>query len=78
MQNKYAYDLVIIDSLDGCNDSNPYEENRREYALPIRNLLDEMDKTFLLAQSLSFITTPRKESLEELLQLKMRWMKLGI
>ena len=28
------YDLVVIDSLDGCNDSNPYEENRREYALP--------------------------------------------
>ena len=23
MQNKYAYDLVVIDSLDGCNDSNP-------------------------------------------------------
>jgi hypothetical protein len=24
--------------LDGCNDSNPYEENRREYALPIKRL----------------------------------------
>ena len=34
--NKYA--LVVIDSLDGCNDSNPYEENRREFALPIKRL----------------------------------------
>ena len=32
------YDLVVIDSLDGCNDSNPYEENRREYALPLKKL----------------------------------------
>ena len=32
------YDLVVIDSLDGCNDSNPYEENRREYALPLKRL----------------------------------------
>lgn len=32
------YDLIIIDSLDGCNDSNPYEENRREYALPLKRL----------------------------------------
>jgi hypothetical protein len=28
----------VIDSLDGCNDSNPYEENRREYALPLKRL----------------------------------------
>ena len=32
------YDLIVIDSLDGCNDSNPYEENRREYALPLKRL----------------------------------------
>ena len=32
------YDLVVIDGLDGCNDSNPYEENRREFALPIKRL----------------------------------------
>jgi hypothetical protein len=38
MQNDRKYDLVIIDSLDGCNDSNPYEENRREYAMPLKRL----------------------------------------
>ena len=38
LQNKYKYDLIVIDSLDGCNDSNPYEENRREYALPLKRL----------------------------------------
>jgi archaellum biogenesis ATPase FlaH len=38
IQNKHKYDLVIIDSLDGCNDSNPYEENRREYAMPLKRL----------------------------------------
>ncbi len=32
------YDLIVIDSLDGCNDSNPYEENRREYAYPLKRL----------------------------------------
>ena len=32
------YDLIVIDSLDGCNDSNPYEENRREFALPLKRL----------------------------------------
>ena len=32
------YDLIVIDSLDGCNDSNPYEENRKEYALPLKKL----------------------------------------
>ena len=37
-KGKPNYDLVIIDSLDGCNDSNPYEENRREYALPLKKL----------------------------------------
>lgn len=37
-QEKGQYDLVVIDSLDGCNDSNPYEENRREFALPIKRL----------------------------------------
>ena len=38
IQKKHKYDLVIIDSLDGCNDSNPYEENRREYAMPLKRL----------------------------------------
>ena len=38
IQNERKYDLVVIDSLDGCNDSNPYEENRREYALPLKRL----------------------------------------
>jgi hypothetical protein len=38
MQNERKYDLVVIDSLDGCNDSNPYEENRREYAMPLKRL----------------------------------------
>ena len=37
-QQKSKFDLVVIDSLDGCNDSNPYEENRREFALPIKRL----------------------------------------
>ena len=37
-KEKPNYDLVVIDSLDGCNDSNPYEENRREYALPLKKL----------------------------------------
>jgi len=37
-KGKPNYDLVVIDSLDGCNDSNPYEENRREYALPLKKL----------------------------------------
>ena len=46
MQNKYAYDLVVIDSLDGCNDSNPYEENRREYALPIKKLVRRNGQDF--------------------------------
>ena len=32
------YDLIVIDSLDGTNDSNPYEENRREYAMPLKRL----------------------------------------
>jgi len=38
IQNKHKYDLIIVDSLDGCNDSNPYEENRREFALPLKKL----------------------------------------
>ena len=38
MQKEGKYDLIIIDSLDGCNDSNPYEENRREYARPLKRL----------------------------------------
>jgi hypothetical protein len=38
IQKKHKYDLVVIDSLDGCNDSNPYEENRREFALPLKKL----------------------------------------
>lgn len=38
IQKKNKYDLVVIDSLDGCNDSNPYEENRREYAMPLKRL----------------------------------------
>lgn len=38
IQKKYKYDLIVIDSLDGCNDSNPYEENRREFALPLKKL----------------------------------------
>ena len=37
-QKAGKYDMVVIDSLDGCNDSNPYEENRREFALPIKRL----------------------------------------
>jgi len=39
IQKKHEYDLIIIDSLDGCNDSNPYEENRREYAMPLKRLV---------------------------------------
>jgi len=38
MQNDKKYDLIVVDSLDGCNDSNPYEENRREYAMPLKRL----------------------------------------
>ena len=46
MQNKGKYDLVVIDSLDGCNDSNPYEENKREYALPLKRLARRNGKDF--------------------------------
>jgi len=38
-QNKHKYDLVIIDSLDGCNNSTPYSENAREYAFPLKKLV---------------------------------------
>ena len=37
-QKANKYDLVVIDSLDGCNDANPYEENKREFALPLKRL----------------------------------------
>ena len=37
-QKEGKYDLVVIDSLDGCNDANPYEENKREFAYPIKRL----------------------------------------
>ena len=37
-QKANEYDLVVIDSLDGCNDANPYEENKREFALPLKRL----------------------------------------
>ena len=46
MLNKNKYDLVVIDSLDGCNDHNPYEENRREYALPIKKLVRRNGQDF--------------------------------
>jgi len=46
MQKKSKYDLVVIDSLDGCNDSNPYEENRREFALPIKKLVRRNGQDF--------------------------------
>jgi hypothetical protein len=46
IQKKNKYDLVVIDSLDGCNDSNPYEENRREYALPIKKLVRRNGQDF--------------------------------
>ena len=39
LQKKNKYDLIIIDSLDGCNNSNPYNENAREYALPLKKLV---------------------------------------
>ena len=32
------FDLVIIDSLSGCNDTNPHDENKREFATPLRKL----------------------------------------
>ena len=46
IQNKNKYDLIVIDSLDGCNDSNPYEENRREFALPIKKLVRRNGQDF--------------------------------
>ena len=46
MQEEGKYDLIVIDSLDGCNDSNPYEENRREYALPLKRLARRNDIDF--------------------------------
>ena len=46
IQKKNKYDLIVIDSLDGCNDANPYEENRREYALPIKRLARRNGKDF--------------------------------
>ena len=39
LQKKNKYDLIVIDSLDGCNKSNPYNENAREYALPLKKLV---------------------------------------
>ena len=39
MQNKNKYDVIVIDSLDGCNNNNPYNENAREYALPLKKLV---------------------------------------
>jgi hypothetical protein len=46
MQQANQYDLVVIDSLDGCNDSNPYEENRREYAKPLKMLAKRNGRDF--------------------------------
>jgi hypothetical protein len=46
IQNTHQYDLVVVDSLDGCNDSNPYEENRREYAKPIKMLAKRNGRDF--------------------------------
>ena len=46
IQKENEYGLVVIDSLDGCNDSNPYEENRREYALPLKRLARRNGKDF--------------------------------
>jgi len=46
IQHKNHYALVVIDSLDGCNDSNPYEENRREYAHPLKRLARRNGKDF--------------------------------
>ena len=46
LQNEKQYALVVIDSLDGCNDSNPYEENRREYARPLKRLARRNGKDF--------------------------------
>ncbi len=46
IQHEKHYALVVIDSLDGCNDSNPYEENRREYAHPLKRLARRNGKDF--------------------------------
>ena len=46
LQNEKQHALVVIDSLDGCNDSNPYEENRREYARPLKRLARRNGKDF--------------------------------
>jgi len=46
IQHEEHYALVVIDSLDGCNDSNPYEENRREYAHPLKRLARRNGKDF--------------------------------
>jgi hypothetical protein len=48
MQKEKQYDIVVIDSLDGCNDSNPYEENRREYAKPLKRLQKRNGRDFPL------------------------------
>jgi hypothetical protein len=48
MQKERKYDIVVIDSLDGCNDSNPYEENRREYAKPLKRLQKRNGRDFPL------------------------------
>ena len=39
IQNKYKYDLVVIDSLDGCSVSNPVDENRREFSKPLKEFV---------------------------------------
>ena len=40
IQNKYKYDLVVIDSLDGCSISNKVEENRKEFSRPLRKFVN--------------------------------------
>ena len=40
IQNKYKYDLVVIDSLDGCSVSNKFEENRKEFSRPLRKFVN--------------------------------------
>ncbi len=38
-QNAEKYDLVVIDSLDGCSVSNPVDENRREFSKPLKEFV---------------------------------------
>ena len=77
MQEKGKYDLIVIDSLDGCNDSNPYEENRREYALPLKKLARRNDIDFPACSIVVLHHNNRNGNFREPVPSAQRLMKPG-